>query len=259
MKFDKQDNCSNQITFQLHSSPLVFCFADLIAELPTMLISGSTVEPRNLVCTKWFSDNTFFTTRLENWSRFFKSVLHSSYIQSLRYPHDRIHFLCDIYISALIFFSSIYLLLFFFVCYTLFFPFSYPFFTLISYLTNSFSIPQIDKWKKKTYKRAHYPKKEYATYQPNTLCFAPALLLIPDIQDRRWAKVQVRKRMGLIISKYRLGYRHTGYGCRKKWNKIYHMDRTETEQQTGKPALNDKCCLFCGFISLTPTPRKSYS
>jgi hypothetical protein len=35
------------------------------------------------------------------------------------------------------------------------------------------------------------------------------------------------------------------------------MDRTETEQQTGKPALNDKCCLFCGFISLTPTRRKS--
>ena len=68
--------------------------------------------------------------------------------------------------------------------YTLFSRFHIPFFALISYLTNSFSIPQIDKWKK-TYKRAHYPKKEYATYQPNTLCFAPALLLIPDNQDRR--------------------------------------------------------------------------
>ena len=129
-------------------------------------------------------------------------------------------FVWHIYFCSLIFF--IYLsIFFFFVCYTLFFPFSYPFFALISYLTNSFSIPQIDKWKKKTYKRAHYPKKEYATYQPNTLCFAPALLLIPDIQDRRWAKVQVRKRMGLIISKYRLGYRHTGYGCRK-------MEQTST-------------------------------
>jgi hypothetical protein len=50
MKFDIQDNCPNQITFQLHSSPLVFCF--VIAELHTMLISGLTVEPRSLVCTK---------------------------------------------------------------------------------------------------------------------------------------------------------------------------------------------------------------
>ena len=164
-------------------------------------------------------------------------------------------FVWHIYFCALIFFLSIFFSLFF-VCYTLFSRFHMPFFALISYLTNSFSIPQIDKWKK-TYKRAHYPKKEYATYQPNTLCFAPALLLIPDNQDRRWAKVQVRKRMGLFISKYRLGYRHTGYGCRKKWNKIYHMDRTETDQQTGKPALNDKCCLFCGFLSLSnPTTLK---
>ena len=156
-------------------------------------------------------------------------------------------FVWHIYFCSHIFFLLSIFFFFFCLLYP-FFPFSYPFFTPISYLTNSFSIPQIDKWKK-TYKRAHYPKKEYATHQPNTLCFAPALLLIPDNQDRRWAKVQVRKRMGLFISKYRLGYRHTGYGCRKKWNKIYHMDRTETDQQTGKPALNDKCCLFCGFIS----------
>ena len=113
-----------------------------------MLSSGLTVEPRNLVCTKWFSDNTFFTTRLENWSRFFKSVLHPSYIQSFCYPHDRIHFLCDIYISALIFFFFYLSSSFFFCLLYPFFPFSYPFFTPISYLTNSFSIPQIDKWKK---------------------------------------------------------------------------------------------------------------
>ena len=85
-----------------------------------MLNSGLTVEPRNLVCTKWFSDNTFFTTRLKNWTRFFKSVLHPSYIQSFRYPHDRIHFLCDIYISALLFF--------FYLSSSLFFLFAIPFF-----------------------------------------------------------------------------------------------------------------------------------
>ena len=95
-----------------------------------MLISGLTVEPRNLVCTKWFSDNTFFTTRLENWSRFFKSVLHPSYIQSFCYPHDRIHFLCDIYISALIFFFFYLSSSFFFVCYTLFSRFHIPFLLL---------------------------------------------------------------------------------------------------------------------------------
>ena len=124
-----------------------------------MLISGLTVEPRNLVCTKWFSDNTFFTTRLENWSRFFKSVLHPSYIQSFCYPHDRIHFLCDIYISALIFFFLLSIFFFFFCLLYPFFPFSYPFFTPISYLTNSFSIPQIDKWKKKPTRGNTTPKR----------------------------------------------------------------------------------------------------
>ena len=184
-----------------------------------MLISGLTVEPRNLVCTKWFSDNTFLRQGLkidQDFSSpcFIRHIFNHSVILMTGF------IFCVTYIFLLsYFFLSIYLLLF---CLLYpFFPFSYPFFALISYLTNSFSIPQIDKWKKKTYKRAHYPKKEYATYQPNTLCFAPALLLIPDIQDRRWAKVQVRKRMGLIISKYRLGYRHTGYGCRK-------MEQTST-------------------------------
>jgi hypothetical protein len=92
---------------------------------------------------------------------------------------------CVTYTFLLFWFFFIYLSIFFFFC--LLYPFScfhIPFFTLISYLTNSSSIPQIDKWKK-TYKRAHYPKKEYSTYQQNTLCFAPALLLIPDIQDPR--------------------------------------------------------------------------
>lgn len=63
MKFDKQDNCPNDIIFQLHNSPLVFAFA--IFEMPTMLISGLTVEPRNLVCTQWFSDNTFLRQGLK--------------------------------------------------------------------------------------------------------------------------------------------------------------------------------------------------
>jgi hypothetical protein len=163
---------------------------------------------------------------------------------------------CVTYIFLLsYFFSSIYLLLFFFVCYTLFFPFSYPFFTPISYLTNSFSIPQIDKWKKKTYKREHYPKKEYATYQPNTLCFAPALLLIPDIQDPRWAKVQVRKRMGLIISKYRLGYRHTGYGCRKNGTNLpYGPYRNGTTN--GQTGIKRQVLSFLWIYLSNPNPKK---
>ena len=145
-------------------------------------------------------------------------MLHPSYIQSFRYPHDRIHFLCDIYISALLFIFIYLSSSLFFVCYTLFSRFHIPFLLLSHTSLTHFPYHKSTSGKK-AYKRAHYPKKEYATYQPNTLCFAPALLLIPDIQDRRWAKVQVRKRMGLIISKYRLGYRHTGYGCRKNGTK----------------------------------------
>ena len=35
------------------------------------------------------------------------------------------------------------------------------------------------------------------------------------------------------------------------------MDRTETEQQTRKPALNDKCCLFLWiYLFSNPNPQK---
>ena len=221
-----------------------------------MLISGLTVEPRNLVCTKWFSDNTFLRQGLKIDQDFSSPCFIPSYIQSFRYPHDRIHFLCDIYISALIFFFFYLSSSFFFCLLYPFFPFSYPFFTPISYLTNSFSIPQIDKWKKKTYKREHYPKKEYATYQPNTLCFAPALLLIPDIQDRRWAKVQVRKRMGLIISKYRLGYRHTGYGCRKNGTNLpYGPYRNGTTN--GQTGIKRQVLSFLWIYLSNPQPEEN--
>ena len=124
-----------------------------------MLISGLTVEPRNLVCTKWFSDNTFFTTRLENWSRFFKSVLHPSYIQSFCYPHDRIHFLCDIYISALIFFFFYLSSSFFFVCYTLFSRFHIPFLLLSHTSLTHFPYHKSTSGKKKPTRGNTTPKR----------------------------------------------------------------------------------------------------
>ena len=123
-----------------------------------MLISGLTVEPRNLVCTKWFSDNTFFYDKAWKLIKIFQvrasSVIYS--IIPLSSWQDSF-FVWHIYFCSLIFF--IYLLLFLFCLLYPFFPFSYPFFSLISYLTNSFSIPQIDKWKKKPTRGHTTPKR----------------------------------------------------------------------------------------------------
>ena len=122
-----------------------------------MLISGLTVEPRNLVCTKWFSDNTFFTTRLENWSRFFKSVLHPVIysIIPLSSWQDSF-FVWHIYFCSLIFFLSIF---FFFVCYTLFSRFHIPFLLLSHTSLTHFPYHKSTSGKKKPTRGNTTPKR----------------------------------------------------------------------------------------------------
>ena len=221
-----------------------------------MLSSGLTVEPRNLVCTKWFSDNTFLWQGLKIDQDFSSPCFIPSYIQSFRYPHDRIHFLCDIYISALLFF---FLSIFFFFCLLYpFFPFSYPFFALISYLTNSFSIPQIDKWKKKPTRGHTTPKRNMLL--TNQILFALRLhfcwyLTIKTKGEQRFRCVSewvyssqntVWATGTPVMAVEKNGTKSTIWTVQKRNNK-----RT-------KPALNDKCCLFCGFISLSnPNPEEN--
>ena len=120
-------------------------------------------------------------------------------------PSYRIHILCDFSFLLLFPFS----IFSFFVC----FFFSISLVSLLTYFPDHTTNGQVDK-------RAHYPKKDFAT-TTKLRCipfrFPPALSLIPEnIQDPRWAKVQVRKR--------------TGQSSRIQL--FYHLDSQEWDQNT---------------------------
>lgn len=163
---------------------------------------------------------------------------------------------CVTYIFLL---SYFFLSIFFFFCLLYpFFPFSYPFFALISYLTNSFSIPQIDKWKKKPTRGHTTPKRNMLL--TNQILFALRLhfcwyLTIKTKGEQRFRCVSewvyssqntVWATGTPVMAVEKNGTKSTIWTVQKRNNK-----RT-------KPALNDKCCLFCGFISLSnPNPEEN--
>ena len=125
-----------------------------------MLISGLTVEPRNLVCTtKWFSDNTFLRQGLkidQDFSSpcFIRHIFNHSVILMTGF------IFCVTYIFLLsYFFFYLSSSLFLFVCYTLFSRFHIPFFALISYLTNSFPISTNRQVEKKPTRGHTTPKR----------------------------------------------------------------------------------------------------
>ena len=97
-----------------------------------MLNSGLTVEPRNLVCIKWFSDNTFLRQGLkidQDFSSpcFIRHIFNHSVILMTGF------IFCVTYIFLRSYFFFIYLLLFFFLFAIPFFPVFICLFLLLSH------------------------------------------------------------------------------------------------------------------------------
>ena len=130
-------------------------------------------------------------------------------------------FVCYISLYSYSYFGLSYSIFFLFATFFIFF-FLIPFYLLYSHtlsLTHfpDFSYHKTDMWDKA---RGHTTPKKNMLLTTNTLCFAPALSLQPENdKTQRWAKVQVRKRTGLIISKIQFGH---------VWTCLDNMEQTIT-------------------------------
>ena len=123
-----------------------------------MLISGLTVEPRNLVCTKWFSDNTFLRQGLkidQDFSSpcFIRHIFNHSVILMTGF------IFCVTYIFLLSYFFIYLSIFFFFVCYTLFSRFHIPFSLLSHTSLTHFPYHKSTSGKKKPTRGHTTPKR----------------------------------------------------------------------------------------------------